>query len=242
MTESEIHDFIAGRGAFLRFLKEWEFAWDTVKLSSLVEEAGGAHQVAIVCADVTNEFIRTGRLASPRVAGIVPPIVELMRVAYAEGVRNFVLPQDVHPLNAHQFAAYGPHALPGTYETETVDELKELPFSKLFTVIPKNSLNPGIDTMFPSWLDEHPELRLFIVIGDVTDLCVYQIAMYLRLRANQYGLDYEVVVPANCVETFETEFDTARELKVLPHDADLMHLLFLYHMALNGIKVVREVH
>lgn len=28
----------------------------------------------------------------------------------------------------------------------------------------------------------------------------------------------------------------------LPHNADVMHLLFLYHMRLNGVEVVREIH
>jgi hypothetical protein len=27
----------------------------------------------------------------------------------------------------------------------------------------------------------------------------------------------------------------------MPHHGDLLHTLFLYHMALNGINVVREI-
>ena len=103
----------------------------------------------------------------------------------------------------------------------------------------KQNLNPGIDTEFPAWLERHPAITRFIVVGDVTDLCIYQTATYLRLRANQFKLRYEVIVPANCVDTFETPYMPGRALEVLPHDADMLHLLFLYHMALNGIKVYR---
>jgi hypothetical protein len=35
--------------------------------------------------------------------------------------------------------------------------------------------------------------------------------------------------------------DVARRLGGLPHAGDLLHLIFLYHMALNGIEIVREV-
>ena len=38
-----------------------------------------------------------------------------------------------------------------------------------------------------------------------------------------------------------TEVETARQIGALPHDGDLLHRLFLYHMALNGIRVVREL-
>jgi hypothetical protein len=35
--------------------------------------------------------------------------------------------------------------------------------------------------------------------------------------------------------------DVARSLGILPHAGDLLHLIFLYHMALNGIEVVAHV-
>jgi hypothetical protein len=35
--------------------------------------------------------------------------------------------------------------------------------------------------------------------------------------------------------------EVARALGALPHDADLLHQVFLYHMALNGIETVRSL-
>lgn len=238
-ADEEIREWMADREPFLRFLKEWERTWPTPKLADVIQEAGGPENTAIVCTDLTVAFTTRGRLASPRVAALVPPIIGLFKLAHALGIRTFVLTQDAHPPDSPEFRAYGPHAVPGTGEEETVPELKGLPFAGLFKVIPKQNLNPGIDTEFPSWLEEHPNVKLFIVVGDCTDLCVYQIAMYLRLRANQFKFDYEVVAPANCVDTFEISYETAAKLGIFPHDADFLHLLFLYHMALNDIRVVR---
>jgi hypothetical protein len=49
------------------------------------------------------------------------------------------------------------------------------------------------------------------------------------------------VVPEDCVQTFDMPVPTAQQLGILPHDGDLHHLFFLYHMALNGCEVVRHI-
>lgn len=239
--DKETRSFMVGREGFLAFLKEWEHTWPSPKLANVISDAGGPKNVAIICEDVVVGFCGAGPLASSRVASIVPPIVELFKLAHSLGVHNFVLPQDAHPPDSPEFEAWGPHCIAGSAEAETVPELKQLSFSDLFVVIPKQNLNSGIGTGFVDWLDEHGDVKRFIVVGDCTDLCVYQSAMYLRLRANQFRLDYEVIVPEDGVDTFDIPLGKARDLRVLPHDAELLHLLFLYHMALNDIQVVRRL-
>ena len=79
-------------------------------------------------------------------------------------------------------------------------------------------------------------------MGDCTDLCVYQLAMHLRLRANALDLrDTRVILPVDGVNTFDIPVDVAQEIGAMPHHGDLMHLIFLYSMAQNGIEVVSEV-
>jgi nicotinamidase-related amidase len=129
----------------------------------------------------------------------------------------------------------------GTREAETVPELQSLLFSNEFTVLTKNSINSAIGTDLEDWLETHPEVNTFIVVGDCTDLCTYQLAMHLRLRANALGLDQRVVLPADCVDTYDLPVETAKELGILPHDGDLLHAVFLYSMALNGVEVVAKV-
>jgi len=109
-------------------------------------------------------------------------------------------------------------------------------------VIPKKSISSSIGTALGTWLENHPQVTTFIIVGDCTDLCVYQAAMYLRLRANVLGQkDVRVVIPADCVQTYDLPVETAEEIGAMPHDGDLLHRLFLYHMALNGIEVVARL-
>jgi nicotinamidase-related amidase len=127
----------------------------------------------------------------------------------------------------------------GTAESETIDELSGLPFSNQFTIFPKNTISSDLGTGFDAWLEAHPKVTTFIVVGDCTDICVYQAAMHLRVRANVLGQrDVRVIVPADCVQTYDLPVETALELGALPHDGDLLHRAFLYHMALNGVEVV----
>jgi hypothetical protein len=50
-----------------------------------------------------------------------------------------------------------------------------------------------------------------------------------------------IIVPENAVQTYDIPVAVAREIGALPHNGDVLHLLFLYHMRLNGIEVVREI-
>ena len=150
--------------------------------------------------------------------------------------------QDSHPADAPEFREFGPHCIAGTREADTVPELLALPFAHDFTVIRKRSLSSAESTELPAWLEARPDLKRVVVVGDCTDLCVYQAAMHLRLRANAAGnRAFEVVVPADCVETYDLPVSAAARLGAMPHDGELMHRLFLYHMALNGVQVVRSL-
>ena len=123
-----------------------------------------------------------------------------------------------------------------------VPELASLHFSDSFTVMHKNSISSSIHTALDAWLNAHQQnIDTFVVVGDCTDLCTYQLAMHLRLRANAHGYAQRVIVPADCVQTYDMPVDTAAELGIMPHDGDLMHAMFLYQMALNGIEVVSSL-
>jgi nicotinamidase-related amidase len=198
--------------------------------------------VAVLSVDVVNGFCYEGPLSSPRVAATVPPIVRLFERAHALGVRHFILIQDTHDDEAVEFGSFAPHCTRGSQESDTVPEFRALPFFDQFTVIPKNSISSSIGTELPAWLDARPEVTTFIVVGDCTDLCTYQLAMYLRLRANarQRATD-RVVLPVDCVDTYDLPVAVAQELGIFPHHGDLVHLIFLYSMALNGVQVVASL-
>lgn len=219
------------------FVTDW---LDTLTSTSFAGILPDPERAAFFSADLINAFVHIGPLASPRVLGIVDEVVDLFRRGFEHGIREFVLMQDTHDPSTPEFNAYPPHALRGDKESETIHELASLPFADHLTIIEKNSLNPAIETGFNAWWDEHSHLNRAIIVGDCTDLCVYQLAMHLRMRANALNLrDFEVIVPANVVQTFDLPGDASRPGSA--HPGDFFHDVFLYHMASNGIRVVTDI-
>jgi nicotinamidase-related amidase len=221
------------------FIRRWI---DELKPLSLAEAVSDPAATAIFSTDMIVGFCDRGPLASPRVDALTGPVVDLFERCHELGVQHFVLTQDTHDPAAAEFETWPVHCVRGTDESEMISELKELPFSHLFTVVEKNSLHPGLETDFDRWVDAHPEIRTAIIVGDCTDLCVYQVAMHLRLLHNARNIaGVRVIVPANAVQTFDFPEEAARAAGVMAHPGDYFHQTFLYHMGLNGIEVVRAL-
>lgn len=221
------------------YIEGWYGQLRSIPFAQAVPEPNKA---AVFSADMVDGFCKQGNLASERVRNLIGPVVDLFQLAHGNGIRDFVLLQDTHHPQTPEFEAWPVHCVRDTNESETVSEIAALPFSGLFTVIEKNSLHPGLNTRFDQWLEDHPALRTAIVAGDCTDLCVYQLAMHLRLRANAHNLhDFEVIVPENAVQTYDLPEDATREVLAPAHPGDFFHRVFLYHMALNGITIVRAL-
>jgi nicotinamidase-related amidase len=231
---------IAGSAPFLAWLADWYDHLPTVTLGEVIRDPA---RTALVSVDVINGFCYEGPLSSPRVANIVAPIASLIQASHDAGVRRFVLIQESHEPDAPEFDQFGPHCVRGTHEAATVDAFLELPFADAFVVMGKNSISASLGTGFPTWLDapEQQEVDTFLVVGDCTDLCAYQGAMFLKLRANAADHPVRVVIPEDCVQTYDLPVDVAQQIGAMPHGGDLHHLFFLYHLALNGCEVVRQV-
>jgi len=224
---------------FLDYLAGWQAGLPALDLAAELKEP---QRAAVVVVDLTRGFCTDGPLSSPRVQAVVAPTVRLVERAHALGVPHFVLPQDTHEPDAVEFGSFAPHCVRGTPESVTAPELTALPFASQFTVITKNSINSTLAPGWQAWRAQHADVRTFVVAGDCTDFCVYQLAMALRVSANSnQERDLRVIVPADCVDTYDLPVDAARSLGILPHAGDLLHLIFLYHMALNGVEVVAHV-
>ena len=228
-------------GAFLDYLDDWLDDLLPMPLESLIAQAGGPQHVAIFCVDVINGFCYEGPLASARVAKVVGPIVELFQNAYAAGVEHFVLTHDAHDPAAVEFVDYPPHCIRGTSESAIVPELMALPFAPTYTILPKNSISSSANTGLDAWLDAHPAITHRVVVGDCTDICAYQLAMHLKVRANAANIVAPVIVPINCVDTYDISVEAAQREEIPAHPADLLHTVFLYNMQRNGIKVVTHI-
>jgi nicotinamidase-related amidase len=243
-TQKELHraripTWVNDAVPFFEWIDEW---LEKLPRLPLKELASPPSRMAVVSVDVVNGFCHEGPLASPRVKSIIEPIVRLFRRTWDEGGRNFVLTQDTHDPEAVEFGQYPPHCVRGTPESQTVPEFTALPFFSAMTVIEKNSIHSALHTGLPAWIDAHPEVDTFIVVGDCTDLCTYQLAMHLRLDANARQLKRRVIVPVDCVDTYDLPVEAAAGVGALPHDAETLHRVFLYSMRLNGVEIVATIH
>ena len=226
---------------YLEFVEDWLATRPELALDSIIAEAGAPDHVAIVSVDLIVGFCHTGPLSSPRVAGILPAVRTLFERAQRAGVENIVLTQDTHKPDAEEFGSYPVHCVAGTEESQIAPELASLPFAGQLTVIEKNSISSIIDPDYIAWEAAQGPFSTYIIVGDCTDLCVYQAAMALKIRsaANHFG--QRVIVPVDCVETYDLPVETAERIGAPPHDGDLLHHVFLHSMAQNGIDVVQRI-
>ena len=236
-----VDTFIANSKPFIEWMFNWREGLKPTSLGTLAVQ-NNPRSIGILSVDVIEGFCTVGPLASPRVNQIVQPIVELFTAAWAYGVRDILLTQDTHEPDAVEFAQYAPHCIRGTTESEAVSAYKALPFYDQIVVLPKNSINSALAPGFAEWIAARPQITTWIVVGDCTDLCTHQVAMYMRTWANQNQLrDVRVMLPVNTVDTYDLPVNTALELGIVPHDAAFLHLVFLYNMMQNGIEVVSQI-
>jgi nicotinamidase-related amidase len=236
----DVESLIQNSRPFLEWVVNWRNNLKPASLATIIGDK--PEHVAILSVDVVKGFCSVGPLSSQRVNAIVEPVVALFKAAYARGVRHVILSQDTHLEDAVEFNQYGPHCIRGTEEAETVEAIAELPFADTFTLFETNSVSSTIGTGLDEWLDAHSEVTNLIVVGDCTDICSYQLAMHLRLRANAFQRrEDRVILPVNAVDTYDMPVSVAEQIGATPHDAELLHLIFLYHMMLNGIEVVAEI-
>ena len=189
-------------------------------------------RTALVSVDVIEGFTRQGALASPRVTAIVPNIVTLVNSLDKLGVpaSQIAFVQDTHPQDAEEFTAYPPHCIEGTSEAEAVSELQTLPNWAQYQHFQKNSIASHTSEDFNRWL-EAQQVDTIVAVGDVTDLCLYTLALHLQVRTLARGLGQRIIVPETCAQTWDAP----------DHPGDLYHLLFLYQLARNGVEVVRAL-
>lgn len=223
---------------FIDYLEGWQSGLPAISLAKAIPDPT---RTAIVSVDMINGFCYEGPLSSPRVARLVPPITRLFTRAWDAGVRSILLIQDTHEPDAIEFAQWPPHCVRGSSEAETVKEIKALPFFNQMEVFQKNSIQSTLNTGLPTWIADHSQVNNYIVVGDCTNLCTYQLAMTLRLDANARQVERRVLLPADCVDTYDLPVESALSGGLMPHPGNFTHATFLYHMALNGVEVVKQI-
>lgn len=223
---------------FLQWLDTW---LQELKPLNLGKSGFDPQKTALISVDMINGFCHEGPLASKEVASIIPTVIVVFNKCHKFGINNFLLLQDTHSDHAEEFHAYPPHCQKGSQESQTIHEIKNLPFLKGFTIIEKNSLSPVFSESYKKWMKKNPGVDTFLIIGNCTDLCVYTIATHLRLEANSQDIKRRLIVVADAIATYDFPVETAKKLGTIPHDGEILHKIFLYHMRLNGVEVVKNI-
>lgn len=185
------------------------------------------HNTSLINVDIINGFCKSGSLSSDRVEAMIPAAVKINSIF--QGYKK-VFFTDTHKDSSLEFNFFPPHCLIGSNESEIIDELK--PFiDENSTVCHKNSTNGFLCPDYSKWLLDNPEITNFIVIGDVTDLCLMQFCLSQRAFMNENNLEGNVLVLVDSVETYD--------LDAVNHNGDLMNIFALYNMSINGVKLLR---
>lgn len=175
--------------------------------------------------DMVNGFATCGNLYSPRVEKLIIPIANFTK-QNINNLYSVIALNDAHYCNSLEFLSYPCHSLKNTFESQLVCELFEIEGIK---VIEKNSIN-GFLVLNDCILRDFNYIDNVIVVGNATDICVYQFVMTLRSYFNQYNLNKNIIVPMNMVDTYDEPNS---------HPADLFNIVFLNSMILNGINVTK---
>ena len=153
--------------------------------------------------DTIRGFHDIGNLANPRMANIIPNIKKLL-IEKNEPEIEFILLGDCHKPDDLEFQTFLPHCVIGTEETRIIEELL-IPFIEARGQhIVKTTLSSFYGTNLEEILAKW-DLERIILTGVCADICILNAAMDLKIRG------YKVIVPINCVETFDAPGHPAEE-------------------------------
>jgi nicotinamidase-related amidase len=154
----------------------------------------------LVIIDMVNGFVKYGALHDPKIGEITPDIIKLVQQFINEG-QPIVSFQDSHTPDDPEFKIYPPHCVRGTGEDYLLDEFalyggKIMAFWKTTT----NAMEqPAIRQYFAE--NKFDEV---IVTGCCTDICIQQFVLALLNFLKDTKTITRVIVPKNCVATFNT--------------------------------------
>lgn len=163
----------------------------------------------LVIIDMVNGFVKEGALADTRINFITPNIIELIEKFKSNG-HDIISFQDAHSKNSKEFNDFPEHCIEGTKESELIDEL--LPYNDVMKVIYKNSTSGFVTKEFINYLEENKNnLEEVVITGCCTDICVINFAIPLKNYFNEHNLNTKIIVPKNCVETYNSQTHNSEE-------------------------------
>jgi len=152
--------------------------------------------MAIIVVDMLKGFLEEGHplYCGKRSRRVIKPICNLL--SHKKGKEVIIFLRDEHKKNDPEFKMFPPHCIKGSDECKVISELEE--FWRDSLDVPKTRYSGFYKSRLDRILKEKvkPKERI-TVVGVCTDICVLYTVADLRNR------DYEVIVPKNCVASFD---------------------------------------
>lgn len=207
----------------------------------------------LVVVDMINGFCKEGILADKEIMNIVPAICDVIHGIYRitpinKNFRNNVIfLKDSHNEFSEELKSFPPHCM-GDKESEIIDEINTNGFPNIFK---KNSTNGFFSKDFNKYFSKlvtdelvrfvrnpnySKDLKInipdFIITGCCTDICVMTLALSIKTYFNQFNIDAKVIVPIDCVDTYNTENI---------HNAEEYNEMALALMKQQGIIITEKI-
>ena len=162
-----------------------------------MESANGQERRVVIVVDMLRGFLEPGYPldCGDAARAIIPAVRRTIEEEMARGATIF-WSADNHAPDDTEFAMFPPHCIRGTAETEIIPELADLVDPAQY--VPKTRYSSFYCTDLDARLAAL-EPDVITVVGVCTDICV------LHTVADARNRDYAVVVPADCVATFDPE-------------------------------------
>ncbi|MFV0393722.1 MAG: isochorismatase family cysteine hydrolase [Coprobacillaceae bacterium] len=184
----------------------------------------------IFVVDMINGFCKEGAMSDNNIMDIIPNITKLL-TKYAKKNQFPYFFVDSHEESAIEFNSFPKHCIKDTYESEIVSEL--VSFVNNDYIIYKNSTN-GFHEL-NEYLDnlKKDNTKNIIITGCCTDICVMQFTLTLKTWLNANDMDIDVIIPLDCVDTY----DSGDEY----HPANKFNMMAITLMEQAGVKIYRSI-
>ncbi|KJS89727.1 MAG: isochorismatase [Desulfosporosinus sp. BICA1-9] len=179
-------------------------------------------KTVLIVIDMVKGFAKEGALYSPRIEGLISEIGRVIQLCIDCGIPILAL-ADSHTKESPEYKRYPIHCGFNSKESEIVDEFRDH-----CRVFDKNSINGYLEEEFQEWINAHPDINTFLVVGDCTDICVSSFALTAQADFDRKNKDSSVIVLTKGVETFDIPGT---------HDGDFYQMLGLMYISSNGIKL-----
>jgi nicotinamidase/pyrazinamidase len=157
----------------------------------------GEERRAVIVVDMLRGFLEPGRPldCGESARAIIPAVRRRIEEEMARGA-TILWVADNHAPDDKEFAMFPPHCIRGTAEAEIIPALADLVDSA--NLLPKTRYSGFYGTNLAERLARlRPDV--ITVVGVCTDICVMHTVADARNR------DYAVIVPADCVATFDPQ-------------------------------------